>query len=47
VAYALATLAGIFVFPKLAAAAYLAVAVRGLIMLHSDTGVSFRLLRTR
>jgi hypothetical protein len=47
VAYALATLAGIFVFPKLAAAAYLAVAVRGLVMLHSDTGVSFRLLRTR
>jgi len=47
VAYALATLAGIFVFPKLAAAAYLAVAVRGLVMLHSDTGVSFRLLRAR
>jgi uncharacterized membrane protein len=47
VAYALAILAGIFLFPKLAAGAYLAVAVRGLVMLHSDTGVSFRLLRTR
>jgi hypothetical protein len=39
--------AGIFLFPKLAAAAYLAVAVRGLVMLRSDTGVSFRVLRTR
>jgi uncharacterized membrane protein len=47
VVYALAILAGIFVFPKLAAAAYLAVAVRGLVMLHSDTGVGFRLLRQR
>jgi uncharacterized membrane protein len=47
VAYALAILAGILVFPKLAAAAYLAVAIRSLVMLHSDTGVSFRLLRTR
>jgi uncharacterized membrane protein len=47
VVYALAILAGIFVFPKLAAAAYLAVAVRSLVMLHSDTGVSFRLLRAR
>jgi uncharacterized membrane protein len=43
--YALGILVGIFVFPKLAAAAYLAVAVRGLVILHSDTGVSFRLLR--
>jgi hypothetical protein len=47
VVYALAILAGIFVFPKLAAAAYLAVAIRSLVMLHSDTGVSFRLLRAR
>jgi uncharacterized membrane protein len=47
VVYALAILVGIFVVPKLAAAAYLAVAVRGLVVLHSDTGVSFRLLRAR
>jgi hypothetical protein len=47
VAYALAILAGIFVFPKLAAAAYLAVAIRSLVMLHSDTGASFRLLKAR
>jgi uncharacterized membrane protein len=47
IVYALAILAGIFVFPKIAAAAYLAVAVRGLVMLHSDTGVSIRLLRAR
>jgi uncharacterized membrane protein len=47
VVYALAILAGIFVFPMLAAPAYLAVAVRGLVMLHSDTGVGFRLLRMR
>jgi hypothetical protein len=47
VVYALAILAGIFVFPRLAAAAYLAVAVRGLVMLPSDTGVGFRLLRMR
>jgi uncharacterized membrane protein len=47
VVYALAILAGIFVFPKLAAAAYLPVAIRSLVMLHSDTGVSFRLLRAR
>jgi uncharacterized membrane protein len=47
VVYALAILVGIFVFPKLAAAAYLAVAVRGLVMLHSDTGVSLRVLRAR
>jgi uncharacterized membrane protein len=45
--YVLAILLGIFVFPKLAAAAYLAIAVRGLVMLHTDTGVSFRPLRVR
>jgi uncharacterized membrane protein len=47
VLYGLAILAGIFLFPKLAAAAYLAVAIRGLVMLHSDTGVGFRLLRAK
>lgn len=47
VVYGLAILAGILVFPKLAAAAYLAVAIRSLVMLHSDTGVSFRLFTAR
>jgi len=45
--YAVAILVGILLFPKLAAAAYLAVAVRGVVMLHSDSGVSLRLLRAR
>jgi hypothetical protein len=47
VVYALEILVGIFVIPKIAAAAYLAVAIRSLVMLHSDTGVSFRVLRPR
>jgi TMEM175 potassium channel family protein len=43
VVYAIAILVGILVFPKLAAAAYLAVAVRGLMTLDSDSRVSLRL----
>jgi hypothetical protein len=46
-AYALAILVGILVLPKLAAAAYLAVAVRGIVVLHSETGMSIRPLRAR
>ena len=46
--YALAILAGILLFPKLAAIAYLAVAVRGLVILDSDSGLRFhRSLRAR
>jgi len=47
VVYAIAILVGIFVFPKLAAAAYLAVAVRSLVMLNSDSGLSPRLWTAR
>ncbi|MGO8905778.1 MAG: TMEM175 family protein [Solirubrobacteraceae bacterium] len=47
VVYAIAIIVGIFVFPKLAAAAYLAVAVRSLVMLNSDSGVSLRLWTAR
>ncbi len=47
VVYAIAILVGIFVLPKLAAAAYLAVAVRSLVLLDSESGVSLRLWAAR
>ena len=45
--YALAILAGIFIFPRLAAAAYLLVAIRGMLVVGGEGRLSLRGLTPR
>ena len=45
--YALAILAGIFIFPRLAAAAYLLVAIRGMLVIGGEGRLSLRGLTPR
>ena len=45
--YGLAILAGIFIFPKLAAAAYLFVAIRGVLVIGGEGRLSLRGLSRR